>query len=75
MAISLKVWPCDLLMVMAKAGRTGNWRRRIWMGMVLSSALEWKVVKEVKGNDKAVLKKNAVGGGGAVVVVVEGEAR
>ena len=38
MAISWKVCPCDLLIVMAKAGRTGNWRRRIWTGMVLSSA-------------------------------------
>ena len=32
-------------------------------------------MKEVKGNDKAALKKNAVGGAAAVVVVVEGEAR
>jgi len=23
-----RVWPCALLMVMANAGRTGNWRRR-----------------------------------------------
>jgi hypothetical protein len=28
-AIFLKVWPWDLLIVMAKAGRTGNCRRRI----------------------------------------------
>jgi hypothetical protein len=61
MAISWKVCPWDLLMVMAKAGRTGHWRRRIWMGMVLSSASVFMLMRGITDDVPYVAAREDLG--------------
>ena len=46
---TFSVWPCDLLIVIAKRGLTGNWTLLNWNGSSLPDGVKGQTVQTVGG--------------------------